>query len=459
MKKKVLLFTIISFFICTISVSALQDVENYPYKSAKKITNQGEINSKISESSKNNDEVGVLISKGTINLKELTILKNGNSTNTNELIYGSNSALLVYDGGVLNIDKASISSYGSSSNAIYINKNGTATIKNTNIKTSGKSSSGIVTSSGTFKGENLSIITDDESSPALIAFKNSTIELIETEIETNKQSSPALLSESNVKLKDCNINANISNGITIINTGNVLLDNTTLYSYDEEQDQNNTYKNIYIYGTNELTDYVTFSATNSKILTESGTPIYIKNKNTNINLSNSTFNSNSSTFLTGETTINKSSINLNLDNQEIKGNIVVDDKTTVKVQLKNSSKLIGSLLGNNKGISVVLDDTSTLVLTGNSYIASLENTKEDNSNIYLNGYKLYMNNEEIKANNDHFTEKDEVKKEQKKTTQQKAKEDHKLFVAAISILSVIVISIIIIIIITIKKINKKRMVR
>lgn len=45
----------------------------------------------------------------------------------------------------------------------------------------------------------------------------------------------------------------------------------------------------------------------------------------------------------------------------------------------------------------VLDSSSKLTLTGDSYLTSLKNEVSDNSNINLNGHKLYVNGETINA--------------------------------------------------------------
>ena len=46
-------------------------------------------------------------------------------------------------------------------------------------------------------------------------------------------------------------------------------------------------------------------------------------------------------------------------------------------------------------ISLTLDKTSSITLTGNTYINSLTNADKTNSNINLNGYKLYVNGVEL----------------------------------------------------------------
>ena len=51
-----------------------------------------------------------------------------------------------------------------------------------------------------------------------------------------------------------------------------------------------------------------------------------------------------------------------------------------------------------KSIILKLDKTSSIKLTDDSYINSLDNSDSTNSNIDFNGYKLYVNGKEIKSN-------------------------------------------------------------
>ena len=47
-------------------------------------------------------------------------------------------------------------------------------------------------------------------------------------------------------------------------------------------------------------------------------------------------------------------------------------------------------------LELILDKTSTITLTKDTYIKSLTNSDTTNSNINLNGYKLYVDGEELK---------------------------------------------------------------
>ena len=63
------------------------------------------------------------------------------------------------------------------------------------------------------------------------------------------------------------------------------------------------------------------------------------------------------------------------------------------VGLKNASSYTGTINNENtaKTINISLDSSSSITLTGDSYITSLEDEDLSYSNINFNGYKLYVN--------------------------------------------------------------------
>ena len=66
------------------------------------------------------------------------------------------------------------------------------------------------------------------------------------------------------------------------------------------------------------------------------------------------------------------------------------------MNLSNNSSFKGSINNNNEGeVSLTLDKSSSITLTGNTYVKSLTNADSTNSNINLNGYKLYVNGTEF----------------------------------------------------------------
>ena len=67
------------------------------------------------------------------------------------------------------------------------------------------------------------------------------------------------------------------------------------------------------------------------------------------------------------------------------------------MNLTSSSSYEGTINENNsaKSISLKLDSSSKITLTGDSYVSSLEDADSSYSNINFNGYKLYVNGNAI----------------------------------------------------------------
>jgi hypothetical protein len=144
-----------------------------------------------------------------------------------------------------------------------------------------------------------------------------------------------------------------------------------------------------------------FTAKNSNIATNKGDTFYITNTTSTINLTNNTIINNDSTgnFLRaqkdswGNSGSNGGIVTLIMSNQEAVGNIVIDSISTLDMTMKENSIYEGTINGENsaKSISLKLDATSKITLTGDSYITELEDSDESYSNINFNGYKLYVN--------------------------------------------------------------------
>ena len=105
-----------------------------------------------------------------------------------------------------------------------------------------------------------------------------------------------------------------------------------------------------------------------------------------------------------------------------------------------------------KTVSITLDSSSTLTLTGNSYITSLNNEVSDNSNINLNGHTLYVNGKAITSTNykgaTNVTNSNTENATNTQNTEEKSSFNANIILPAIVVIGVIVIVIII------KKIKK-----
>ena len=76
---------------------------------------------------------------------------------------------------------------------------------------------------------------------------------------------------------------------------------------------------------------------------------------------------------------------------------MIDNVSTLAMTMNDNSSYDGTINADNtaKSITLKLDKTSGIKLTGDSYITTLDNEDTSNSNIDFNGYKLYINGKPI----------------------------------------------------------------
>ena len=176
-----------------------------------------------------------------------------------------------------------------------------------------------------------------------------------------------------------------------------------------------TYKGIFIYQSmsgDADVGTATFTAKDSKITNNKGDVIFVTNTNTVITLENNEIVNNdsdgvflrASTSKWGNSGSNGGNVTLNLTNQEVNGDISIDSISTLAMTMKSGSVLVGSINKENQAesISLSLSKDSVISLTGDTYVTSLENEDTTNSNIYSNGYKLYVNNQEVSINSEKY---------------------------------------------------------
>ncbi len=397
---------------------------NITYSASKEITTSENIDSGKFASS-NSDENSVLVSGDiSVNLENISVSKTGDSDSGDATsFYGTNSGILAKDGANLTIDNATIEtdavgangvfSYGGSATTNNTSSDSTTiTIKNSKITTTKDNSGGIMTTGGGITNAyNLDILTNGTSSAAIRSDRGGGNVLVDGgTYKTTGQGSPAIYSTADIKVSNATLIATKSEGIVIEGKNSVVLDNCTLTDTNNTLNgKSTTYKNIFLYQSMSGDSSIgvsTFKATNSTITTNQGDTFYITNTKSVINLENNTFinNDTTSSFLRvqkdswGETGSNGGEVELNAVNQKIVGNITVDALSTLTFNMTNNSYFEGSIntLNTAKSISLTLDGTSKIKLTGDTYLTSLTNSMLDNSNIDLNGYKLYVNGEILK---------------------------------------------------------------
>ena len=222
---------------------------------------------------------------------------------------------------------------------------------------------------------------------------------------TTGQGSPSIYSTADITVKDATLVAKASEGIVIEGANTVTIENCDLTDSNTKLNgQSTTYKNIFLYQSmsgDASNGTATFTAKNSNITTNNGDSFYITNTPATISLENNTIVNNDSTgnFLRtqkdswGKSGSNGGNVTLKMTKQKAEGNIVIDSISTLDMEMAESSYYEGTINGTNEAQSITLrlDSTSKIKLTGNSYVTSLEDEDSTYSNIDFNGYKLYVN--------------------------------------------------------------------
>ena len=386
------------------------------YSAVKEITSEEEITSGEYQST-NADENVISVSGTKASLSGITVTKKGDSNGgDNTSFYGTNSAIIAKDGANLTIENTNIETNATGANGVFsyggsattnntASDNTTINISNSTITTTKDNSGGIMTTGGgIMNAKNLTINTAGTSSAAIRSDRGGgTVIVEEGTYKTTGKGSPAIYSTADITVKDATLIATASEGVVIEGKNSVTLENVELTDTNNQLNgQSTTYKNIFIYQSmsgDAAEGEATFTAKASTITTNQGDSFYVTNTTATINLENNTIINNDSTgnFLRiqkdswGASGSNGGILTLNLKNQEASGRIVVDSLSKLTMNLSNNSAFTGEINTTNEGeVNISLDETSSITLTGDTYIKSLSNKDSANENINLNGYKLYI---------------------------------------------------------------------
>ena len=391
---------------------------NVSYSAVKKITSDEDIDSGEYKSSKTDENVILVSGNVKSTLSNITVNKTGDSNGgDNTSFYGTNSAIIAKDGANLTIKNATITTNATGANGVFsyggsattnnsTSDNTTINISDSKITTKKDNSGGIMTTGGgIMNATNLTINTAGTSSAAIRSDRGGgTVTVNKGTYKTTGKGSPAIYSTADITVKNAKLISLASEGVVIEGKNSVTLDNVNLIDTNNTLNgQSTTYKNIFLYQSmsgDAADGEAVFTSKNSTIATNKGDSFYVTNTTATINLENNKITNIDSegNFLRiqkdswGNSGSNGGTVKLNLTNQNVNGNIVVDSISTLTMSLKNNSSFKGTINNSNEGnVALVLDKTSSITLTGDTYVKSLKNSDSTNSNINLNGFKLFVN--------------------------------------------------------------------
>lgn len=368
--------------------------------------------SNMSFSSENDDENALRADGVTVSLADCTITKTGSSSNTeNGDFYGMNAALLAENGAQVTVTGGEVSTSATNGNGIFSYGSGTVVnVSGTKIRTAERNSGGIqTTGGGKMNAEDLDVQTEGNSSAAIRSDRGGgTVNVKGGKYVTNGTGSPAIYSTADISVSDAVLTANNSEGIVVEGKNSVKLADCTL-SGKMQGTYNNDSENIQcimIYqsmsGDADVGEAY-FEANGGEIISLAGDMFYVTNTSCEIKLSGVKFNMADGVFLRavgnsssrgwGKSGENGGDVKMTLTDQTVEGDIVVDEISSLDLDM-SGSVLTGAINADNSGgnISVFLDENSTWNLTSDCYVSSFEG---DISNINAGEFHLYVNGEMI----------------------------------------------------------------
>ena len=365
--------------------------------------------------SSGDDENALRVDGADAVLENVTIEKTGGASSNTENgdFYGQNAAFLALNGANVTITDASFTTDAINGNGVFSYGEGTTvTISDSTIRTSQNNSGGIqTTGGGTTYARNLDVETQGNSAAAIRSDRGGGNVYVEGgTYTTGGTGSPAIYCTADIEVSDAVLTANASESVVVEGKNSVSLTNCTLTgdmknTYNGDSDENIHAIMIYqsMSGDAALGE-ASFSAEGGSITAKTGDLFYVTNtdctislKSVDLTLANDVLlrvEGNSSSRGWGTAGSNGGDVTMTASAQTLEGNILVDSISSLALTLADGSSWTGAVNPDGDGgeVSLILDESSTWTLTGDSYLTSFEG---DLDNIIANGFHLYVAGEQV----------------------------------------------------------------
>ena len=395
---------------------------NFEYTAAAEISSAAETTGE-SYVSNASDENALLIRTGdTVSVIDASVTKAGDSDGGDSCsFYGLNAAVLVMGGTETLISGGTVETSASGANGVFCyggngGRNGadgdgtTLYISGTTITTTGDGSGGIMTTGGGVTyAEDLTVTTSGRSSAAIRTDRGGgTVTANGGTYTTSGLGSPAIYSTADVTVRNAVLTSNLSEGVCIEGKNSITLENCSLTADNTQCNGNATFLDtIMIYQSmsgDADSGTSAFTMTGGSLTGLSGHLFHVTNTHAVITLDQVELTNEGSDILlsvcddgwNGADNIAE----VYASRQALSGTLLVGDNSTLTLSLSDGSVFEGSVSGeitNAKGeqvsssvgtVSVTLDETSTWVLTADTWISSFSGNAE---NVISNGHTLYVN--------------------------------------------------------------------
>lgn len=353
------------------------------------------------EAPEKNQSGVVALKKAIVNLSNNKINTSGNTTSNDQSSFqGLNAAVLARDEGTVKMRGNTITTTGEGANAIFSYGKSTIYTNNDIIDCTAGGAHGIMASGGgTIIAKNVNMITRGRNSGAVATDRGSgTITVDGGKIKATGVDSPGIYSTGKISVSNANIVATGAEVAVIEGSNSIVLNNTQLLcSYQNKW-------GVMIYqsfsGDAQGVDgHFEMNGGTLKCEDKTGPLFFVTNTNANIFINNAKVQETSGILLKaassrwGRQGSNGGNATIIATQQLLKGDIVADKNSTIKLVLKEGTSFEGGIntTKNAKKVTVEVDQSSTWSLTGDSYVNIFNPKISDKNvtNIIGNGHTLY----------------------------------------------------------------------
>ncbi|MDC0610210.1 hypothetical protein OAP63_05710 [Vibrio sp.] len=346
----------------------------------------------------------------TASLNNVTVLKHAGYASSNDAssFYGLNSAVLALHGANLSINGGSVTATADGSTGVFAYDGATIHMKNTDINVTGGNAGGIeVAGGGNIYATNLTVGSTQKAAIRSDRGGGKIVVNGGTYTTTGLMGAPAIYSTAQIDVRNATLTSNDSEAVVIEGYNSVSITNSHVTgsmdgTYDRHSDQ--PIRNVMLYQSmsgdaNNGTS--TFTMNGGSLASKNGDMFYVTNTDSVINLQNVALTmakgarlllvaGNNAEHGWGQVGNNGGICRFNLSQQNVTGDIEVDEISQLDMSISNGSSFTGSINSDATKanmLTVSIDENSTWALTNDSYIRTLNGSMK---NIVLNGHKLVV---------------------------------------------------------------------
>lgn len=344
-----------------------------------------------------------LSNTGMLTLNKSKISTSGSSSSTDySRYYGLNSAITAIGGSTLILSGNKVTTSGTGAAGVFSYNYSITSLSEDTISTTGQYSSAIVASGQGHLTANKTVLTTsgDYSPAASIDYGAGHLTINGGKVSTSGANSPAISSKGVMLVTDASISASGAEAAMLEGSNSITLSNATLSSSKADKSSVLIYQSESGEAAGHQGAFQMTGGTLSNTSTSSPL-IFVTNTTALINLKSVSLSAASNVLVKagagswGTSNLNGGQAIVTADGQTMKGDFLADKFSVLSLILKNSSSINGGINTAKTAIAanLSLDKSSTVSLTGDSYISVFDNLDAiaDGAvkNVYGNGFNLY----------------------------------------------------------------------